>query len=176
MVLPDSPRVPRVPGYSGTLTRALPQFRLRVFHPLWKNFPELSAIVINDSDGSTAPSINAPQPRTCNACELIHMYGLGYSRFARRYSGNRVCFLFLRLLRWFSSPRSPLPPMYSVTDDRVLPLPGFPIRKSPVQSLLAARRSLSQLSTSFIASWRQGIHRVPLVACSLTPGQGQGTV
>ena len=33
--------------------------------------------------------------------------GLGCSPFARRYSGNRVCFLFPRLLRCFSSPRSP---------------------------------------------------------------------
>jgi hypothetical protein len=30
--------------------------------------------------------------------------GLGCSRFARRYYGNRVCFLFLRLLRCFNSP------------------------------------------------------------------------
>ena len=29
------------------------------------------------------------------------------SRFARRYSGNRVCFLFLRVLRCFSSPGVP---------------------------------------------------------------------
>ena len=32
--------------------------------------------------------------------------GFGCSRFARRYSGNRGCFLFLGLLRCFSSPRS----------------------------------------------------------------------
>ena len=32
--------------------------------------------------------------------------GLGSSHFARRYSGNRVFFLFLRLLRCFSSPGS----------------------------------------------------------------------
>ena len=30
------------------------------------------------------------------------------SRFARRYSGNRICFLFLRVLRCFSSPGLPL--------------------------------------------------------------------
>ena len=30
--------------------------------------------------------------------------GLGSSPFARRYSGNHVCFLFLRVLRCFSSP------------------------------------------------------------------------
>ena len=29
--------------------------------------------------------------------------GLGCSRFARRYYGNRVCFLFLQLLRCFNS-------------------------------------------------------------------------
>ncbi len=41
---------------------------------------------------------------------------------------------------------------------------GCPIRKSPGQSLFAAHRSLSQLTTSFIAGLRQGIHRTPLVA------------
>ena len=41
---------------------------------------------------------------------------------------------------------------------------GFPIRKSPAQSLLAAHRGLSQLATSFIAFRRLGIHRAPLSA------------
>ncbi len=31
----------------------------------------------------------------------------GLVRFARRYSGNRICFLFLRVLRCFSSPGLP---------------------------------------------------------------------
>ena len=44
--------------------------------------------------------------------------GLDSSPFARRYSGNRSCFLFLRVLRWFSSPRSPPPPMDSGTVTR----------------------------------------------------------
>src|SRR6185503_4950308 len=35
---------------------------------------------------------------------------------------------------------------------------GFPIRKSPDHSLLAASRGLSQLITSFFAYLRQGIH------------------
>ena len=39
---------------------------------------------------------------------------------------------------------------------------GFPIRKSADQSFFAAPRGLSQRSTSFIASQRQGIHRMPL--------------
>ena len=36
--------------------------------------------------------------------------GLGCSRFARRYLGNRVCFLLLRVLRCFSSPGVPSMP------------------------------------------------------------------
>jgi hypothetical protein len=38
---------------------------------------------------------------------------------------------------------------------------GFPIRRFPDQSLFAAPRDLSQRTTSFIASQRQGIHRMP---------------
>ena len=40
--------------------------------------------------------------------------------------------------------------------------PGFPIRKSTDQRLFAPTRSLSQRTTSFIASYRQGIHQMPL--------------
>jgi hypothetical protein len=39
---------------------------------------------------------------------------------------------------------------------------GFPIRKSVDQSFFAAPHGLSQRSTSFVASQRQGIHRTPL--------------
>jgi hypothetical protein len=35
--------------------------------------------------------------------------GLGCSAFARRYWRNHYCFLFLWVLRWFTSPRCPLP-------------------------------------------------------------------
>ena len=47
-----------------------------------------------------------------------HISGLGYSHFARHYFGNRSCFLFLGVLRCFSSPRSPLQPMDSAGDVR----------------------------------------------------------
>ena len=39
---------------------------------------------------------------------------------------------------------------------------GFPIRKFSDQSLFAAPQDLSQRTTSFIASQRQGIHQIPL--------------
>ena len=38
---------------------------------------------------------------------------------------------------------------------------GCPIRTSTDQRLLAAPRGFSQRATSFIASWCQGIHRMP---------------
>ena len=50
--------------------------------------------------------------------------------------------------------------MYS--DDDTHCWVGFPIRKFTDQSLFAAPRNLSQRTTSFIASRRQGIHRMPL--------------
>ena len=42
---------------------------------------------------------------------------------------------------------------------------GCPIRTSLDHSLLAAPQGFSQRATSFIASWRQGIHRMPFL-CS----------
>ena len=57
-----------------------------------------------------------------------------------------------------------LPPMYSGGDVLVLISTGYPIRKSAGQSVFATIRSLSQLITSFIAYWHQGIHHVLFVA------------
>ena len=50
---------------------------------------------------------------------------------------------------------------YSVYDTLKV---GFPIRKSPDRSSFAAPRSLSQLITSFIGSWCQGIPLALLLA------------
>ena len=41
-----------------------------------------------------------------NPCRVSHAYGLASSGFARHYSRNHGCFLFLRVLRCFTSPRS----------------------------------------------------------------------
>ena len=48
--------------------------------------------------------------------------------------------------------------MYSDERNRCSHRLGFPIRKSTDHRLIASSRGLSQLSTSFIASLRQGIH------------------
>ena len=51
--------------------------------------------------------------------------------------------------------------MYSVKD--TAKAVGFPIQKFSDQSLLATPRNFSQPITSFIASYRQGIHQMPFV-------------
>ena len=90
--------------------------------------------------------------------------GLGFSAFARRYLRNHICFLFLRVLRCFTSP-GVAPPPYEFRRQRSgIAGTGFPIRRSPDQSVFAAPRSLSQLATSFIAPWCQGIRRAPFLA------------
>ena len=78
-------------------------------------------------------------------------HGLGSFPFARRYLGNRCFFLFLRVLRCFSSPGSPHTAMYLLYDDG-----GFLRRVSPFRHLRidgyvllpAAFRSLSRLSSA----------------------------
>src|SRR5699024_9134679 len=49
---------------------------------------------------------HVPRPPTCNPCRVSHRSGLATSAFARHYSRNHNCFLFLRVLRCFTSPRS----------------------------------------------------------------------
>jgi hypothetical protein len=104
----------------------------------------------------------ALQHRDCNGCDLSRSHGLGSSAFARHYSRNVS--LFLEVLRCFSSLGVLDRPMYSVGRTQALPWMGCPIRRSSDQRLLAAPRSISSPATSFIGSWRQGIHRTPLVA------------
>ena len=74
-----------------------------------------------------------------NARRLERAQGLGYSLFARRYWGNRICFLFLRVLRWFTSPGSPHAPYF--TQGRIsrhCSGSRWKIRKSPGHSPFAA--------------------------------------
>ena len=94
MVPDDSDRIPRAPPYSGvSMTRcSLP---VREYHPLRRDFPDASGSCIRYF-------LEILQPR-----KVRKLHGLGSSRFDRHYPGNRSFFLFLRVLRCFSSPRSP---------------------------------------------------------------------
>jgi hypothetical protein len=90
--------------------------------------------------------------------------GLGCCDFARHYFRNRGFFLFLQVLRWFTSLGLLVPDYGFIGPYGGFTSVGFPIRTSPGYSLLAALRGLSQLATSFIAVFCQGIHHAPLVA------------
>ena len=68
-----------------------------------------------------------------------------------------IYFLLLRVLRCFSSPRSPP----KTKGYRGFTTVGCPIRKSADKWLFAPPRSLSQLITSFFASESLGIRRPP---------------
>ena len=73
------------------------RFRVRGCHPLWPRFPARSAIVLN-------PHCR----RSYNPARCLDTRGLGSCAFARHYWRNHCYFLFLRVLRCFSSPRWPL--------------------------------------------------------------------
>ena len=115
-------------------------FRVRGFHSLWLAFPKPFCYPF------TIPS--AVRTPDCTQS------GLGSFPFARRYLRNRCFFLFLRLLRCFSSPGSLPYVMYWRMDDR-----GFLCRVSPFGNLrvsgylllTAAYRSLSRPSSALSA-------------------------
>ena len=100
--------------------------------------------------------------------DRITTIGLGWSDFARHYSRNHCCFLFLRVLRCFSSPGSPHTPIYSVHDNTILLVLSSLIRISTDQRIFAPNRSFSQLVTSFFGAMYQGILRKPFVAWSFS--------
>ena len=76
--------------------------RIRSFHALWLNFPE-------HSSHNASSDVAVLQPRQCRNTD-----GLGSSPFARHYWGNHCYFLFLQVLRCFSSLRLPLLSRYLV--------------------------------------------------------------
>ena len=72
-----------------------------------------------------------------------------------------LCFLFLALLRCFSSCRSPFYLMNSDKNTLVLPKWISPFGNLRINAWLTAPRSFWQSSASFIVSWYQGIHQMP---------------
>ena len=147
MVPPASDKISRVSPYSGSRW-ASSRFRIRDLHPLRSAFQCRSPTMIL----AVSRSFN-PRPRS----------GLGSSPFARRYSGNHCCFLFLRVLRCFSS-RVPLSQtICSSADDTLLRMPGSPIRIPADLCLRTAPRRVSPFVASFFSFKCLGIHRTPFL-------------
>ncbi len=139
MVPAYSHKVPRVSWYSGS--------RL-VNSPFAYGAFTLSGWLSQNHSARLIESIPRSEPR-----DDSHP-GLGSFHFARRYFGNHCCFLFLRLLRCFSSPGSLPYTMCSYRDDG-----GSLRRVSPFRYLRIigylllpeAFRSLSRLSSALSA-------------------------
>lgn len=93
--------------------------------------------------------------------------GLGSSAFARHYLRNHCYFLFLRVLRCFSSPGSP------PFGCHVFNVAGCPIRIPADRFVCADPRGFSQLVASFIASESLGIPHAPFSAFSPATPKGR---
>jgi len=146
MVPADSHRISRAPWYSGTLSAR------SVISPTGLS-PSLDNLSRLFDYHSASLLLSALLPRTAMP------FGLGSSRFARHYSENNYCSLFLRVLRCFTSPGSP-----RLSGDGTLLPPGFPIRTFTDHCLLPAPRDISSVATSFFASLCQGIHHMLLLS------------
>ena len=144
----------RVLSYSRTLTEEVCYFRVRDYYPLGFIFPDDSPnnTLCNSSHVNMALAPYNP----CHAS----MSGLGSSRFARRYSGNTHWYLFLSVLRCFTSRGALLPLKAEVTEGYSAGFSHSDIAGSKlVWQLPDAYRSQT---TSFIAFFSQGIHHTPL--------------
>ena len=121
---------------------------IRGYHPLWRAFPDASGCLLTG---------HWPGPRS-----LVTTNGVSVDVLSSGYldiSVYRVCFAIL-----------------CIQIEMTL-RPGFPIRISADQSLLAAPHGFSQRVTSFIASWHQGIHQMPFLTLDqLTHGKTSDVV
>ena len=96
LALPDGPGRFTQNSSCSALLRIPLRFRMlriRNYHALWLNFPEHSTHILSSD-------VEVLQPHVCR-----NIGGLGSSPFARHYWGNHCYFLFLQVLRCFSSLR-----------------------------------------------------------------------
>ena len=138
MVLPTSHKVSRVSWYSGSC-RCLPFSNTRLSLSL-AGFPKTVLLTSN----SLMQSITL---------QCTHR-SLGSFPFARRYSGNQCFFLFLRVLKCFSSPGSPPYVINWRMDTSGLLMWVSPFKNLRINKYLLlpkAYRSLSRLSSALSA-------------------------
>lgn len=117
-------------------SRIITHLRIRGYHPLWPDFPDRSAYLV-----MTTGLFRFRSPLLAESLLMSFPPGtemFQFPGFASRHYGFMSRY-----------PKGV----------------GFPIRTSTDQRLLAAPRGFSQRATSFIASWCQGIHRMPF-SCS----------
>ena len=118
MVPADSCRISRVPHYSGAGSAVFGISRTGLS-------PSAASLSRLFRYPSVVPFSPVLQPRRCR-----NTVGLGSCAFARHYWRNHCCFLFLRVLRCFSSPGWPLP----LAGGALCSASGCPIRTSAVMA------------------------------------------
>ena len=126
-------------------------FRLRASHPLRSDFPFAS------------PNYIALPHRDPTTPSASRWFGLFRFRSPLLTESHSLSFPLVTEMFHFTRYRS-IHTMNSCGSNGFLIPLGYPIRKSTGQSVFAAIRGLSQLITSFIAYWHQGIHYVLFVA------------
>ncbi len=151
MVLAFSDRIPRVPPYSG-YSLPLNSFDYGAFTLFRRAFQHCSSTVIG--------GFRSPSPRK------YYYSRFGLFRFrSPLLSESLLYFLFLRVIRCFSSPGSLRTTIYSSYDTVTLLTVSSLIRISADRNSFAVPRSFSQLVASFFGAMYQGILLYAL--CSL---------
>ena len=134
-------------------TASLSSLILQDSHLLWFAFPDNSSSINN--------GLCSPNP------SIASNTGLGSSYFARHYFRNRVFFLFLQVLRCFSSLRSP--PIHYFTHVWITRF--FSLAEFPHSDICGSQDicSLPQLFAAYHVLLRLLVPRYPPYAlCSLT--------
>ena len=91
------------PALLGVAPNVRSSCRVRGSHPLWPAFPCRSPTMNLRPFPLHQEPVTPRYPLYATLAGL-HVHSLGSSPFARRYLGNHCCFLFLGVLRCFSSP------------------------------------------------------------------------
>ena len=160
VVLADSHGIPRAPHYSGTNPE--PRHRGTAYTTITHYGRPSQGVRLPRQHGTTPRQRGnrpAPQHPARNGRRLSHARGLAIIRFR---SPLLTEYLFLRVLRCFTSPRSPHHPIHvqmMVAQHNPGRVPPFGHPRIKARS--PTPRGISQAATSFISSWCQGIHRMP---------------
>ena len=123
-------------------------FHIRDCHPLWSHFPESFANLYKGIG-----LVRVRSPLLTESRLMSFPSGTEMFQFPEFASPS----LYIQLGDTLSTSFRP-----SEDDRKEMVKVGFPIRKSPDQSLLTTPRRLSQRATSFIACMCQGIHQMLL--------------
>ena len=166
MVLPNSHRIPRVPWYLGNRSRKSDSFYLQDYHLLWLAFPGYS-IINQICNFPTDPKLcpidpHDPEHTMLSGFNIYSVWALSSSLAATTeitivFSSWGYLDVSIHLVRLCSL-------CIQLQMSRHYTRRVSPFRNLRIKACLAAHRSLSQLTTSFVASWHQGIHRLPLIA------------